>query len=273
MIRFAQKSDRAQRKELWATVFGDPPDVIDGFFARRLKDEDMLVFLENGILCGMLSLLPLTLVTKGRTFPACYVYAVATAPAFRGRGIATALLERAHNVMRARGDVVSTLVPASEGLFRYYAKRGYQTAFTIQTELFHAAALNPIPPNGTFAACTPRAYALIRDAAFSGCGLYARWDACAVAFACEGMHLTKLTLGTNVGCALWEEDAQGILVRELATVGLNLSDAMALLHGQIGATSYRVRLPGNTTPFGMLRWLISDPPIFDQPGYLSLALD
>ena len=273
MIRFAEPGDRARLMELWALIFGDSPETIEGYFARRHADENMLVFIEGGILCGMLSMLPLTLVSGDAEYPARYVYAVATDPAFRGRGIATDLLLRAHDEMIARGDVASVLVPASESLFGYYAKRGYRTAFSMDVETFDAAALPPFPAGGAFACCAPGEYARLRDAAFSRRGLYARWDENAVAFACEGMNLTKLTLGDGAGCALWERDGDGVFVRELALAGMRVSDAMAILNVAAGAASYRVRLPGDGLPFGMIKWLIPEPRGAGDRGYLSLALD
>jgi ribosomal protein S18 acetylase RimI-like enzyme len=253
MIRFAQAGDRARLMELWASIFGDPAEAIEGYFARRHADENMLVFVEGGALCGMLSMLPLTLVSGNASFPARYVYAVATDPVFRGRGIATELIFRAHEIMVARGDQASVLVPASERLFGYYEKRGYRTSFFIDALTFDAAALPPFPAGGAYDACAPGAYARLRDAAFSGRGLYARWDEKSVAFACEGLNLTKLKLDKGVGCALWEKGEGGVFVRELALSGMNVLDAMAILHGAAGASSYRVRLPGGGAPFGMIK--------------------
>ncbi len=273
MIRFAEPGDRPRLMALWALIFGDPPEAVEGYFARRHEDENMLVSVEDGILCGMLSMLPMTLIARGAEYPARYVYAVATDPAFRGRGVATELLFRAHEEMAARGDAASVLVPASEGLFGYYAKRGYRTAFSIDVKDYAARALAPFPAGGAFEPCKPRTYMRMRDAAFAATGLYALWDEGAVAFACEGMNLTKLTLGEGVGCALWERCGDGVLVRELALLGMGISDALSILHRAAGAASYRVRLPGNSLPFGMIRWLIPQPAGTDGPGYLSLALD
>ncbi len=273
MIRFARKDDFARIQILWEAVFGDSPDNIDAFLSAHFSVDAGLLFLEGGALCGMLWMLPLTLISGNMEYPARYVYAVATDPAFRGRGIATDLIERAHDVMAACGEAASLLVPASESLFGYYAKRGYRTAFSIDVAEFGASALESFPADGTSGPCAPRAFAQIRDAAFSGSSLYARWDEGAVAYACAGMSLTRLARGDGVGCALWEQDGDGVLVRELALLGMRVSDAMAILHRTVGASSYRVRLPGGDMPFGMIKWLIPEPRGARGPGYLSLALD
>ena len=51
------------------------------------------------------------------------------------------------------------------------------------------------------------------------------------------------------------------------------AEALSALHAELGASSYRLRLPGQT-PFGMLRWAegISSPPP-DSLGYANLILD
>ncbi len=273
MIRLAQRGDRARLMELWALIFGDTPEQIADYFARRHRDEDMLVAVEGGVLCGMLSMLPLTLVLGGEEYAARYVYAVATDPAFRGRGIATDLLMHAHAEMAARGAQASTLVPASESLFGYYEKRGYRTAFTLDIRAFDAVSLPFVPAGARCAPCPPGRYARMRDAAFSGRGFYARWDEQAVAFAAEGLNLTYLTSEAGEGCALWERDEGGALVRELALVGMPVLDAVAILHTAAKAASYRVRLPGNDVPFGMIHWLVPPPQGAVRPGYLALALD
>jgi hypothetical protein len=54
---------------------------------------------------------------------------------------------------------------------------------------------------------------------------------------------------------------------------MDVLNAMAILHGAAGASSYRVRLPGGGTPFGMIKWLIPEPRVEGGPGYLALALD
>ena len=58
------------------------------------------------------------------TLPAGYVLAVCTHPDHRGKGIMRPLLHEALRREKARGDVVSVLLPAEEWLYRYYSSAG-----------------------------------------------------------------------------------------------------------------------------------------------------
>ncbi|MEA5068712.1 MAG: GNAT family N-acetyltransferase [Christensenellaceae bacterium] len=283
MIRLAQPLDYAQLKPLWSRVFGDSAQAVDAHFALRHRDEDMLVWAEDERICGMLTMLPLTIMQNDAAYPARDIYAVATAPERRGRGIAGELLERAGELILARGEAAAVLVPASKSLFDYYEKRGYRTAFALNVVDADAGALPPCSDAGTLSPCASADYTRIRDRAFAQAGLYARWDERAVDYALgilgEGGGAARLTLGGGEGVAAWSREDDCVLVRELALLGIDVPAALALLHRAVGAPSYRVRLPAGAqpnaeaTPFGMIRWFIPEPAPMDAPGYLSLALD
>lgn len=285
MIRQARNEDRAQVKELWTQAFGDDAAAVELYFRLRHRDEDMLVWAEQGRVDGMLSMLPLSLRAGDRTYPARYIYAVATAQAQRGRGIATALLRRAGDEIAARREAAAVLVPASDGLYDYYAKRGYQTAFAFRAADFDAASLPPCPRGGVLLPCTAEEYARIRDRAFGDQPLYARWDDQAIDYAlratCDAetgnAGAGRLVCKEAEGIAVWSRTGSEVLVRELGLVGFDVPSALAVLHRALGAAVYRVRLApgmssGEMTPFGMIRWFAS-PPALTAPGYLSLALD
>ncbi|NLF28067.1 MAG: GNAT family N-acetyltransferase [Clostridiales bacterium] len=280
MIRLAEGGDHAQLKALWTAVFGDTPEAVDAYFSLRHRDEDMLVWAENGRIDGMLSMLPLELILNKKEYPARYVYAVATAPTQRNRGIAGLLLGRAGELIAERGEAAAVLVPASASLFDYYAKRGFRTAFSLNVADFDARALPPCP-DGQLADCSSGEYARIRDRAFAGSGLYARWDERAVGYALQALGdggAARLILNGGEGAVCWTRTGCGVLVRELALVGIDVPFALALLHRKLGALSYRARLPAGAipkadiAPFGMIRWFAPEPAV-DGPGYLSLALD
>ena len=64
MIRFAEPADHPQLHTLWEEAFGDPKEAIDAYFLHRHADANMLVDVQNGIITGMLSMLPVTLRTR-----------------------------------------------------------------------------------------------------------------------------------------------------------------------------------------------------------------
>jgi len=284
MIRFAQAQDHPRLKALWMEVFGDSREAVDAYFSLRHADENMLVDTGQGEIAGMLSMLPVTLCTGGgQTYPARYIYAVATDIRFRNRGISTALLEAAHRHMQSLGEAASVLAPASPSLFDFYGKRGYRTVFSLDIFTINAAELPPPPPHGAAAACSAQAYVDIRDRAFSGNSLYVRWDEPAVAYAMRVFAQTggmaMVTWDGGEGCAAWEKAEDGVVVKELALARGDVQTALSVLHGRLQTNRYTVRLMRGTvpdtlpTPFGMIRWLIPEPALAGKPPYLSLAMD
>lgn len=283
MIRFAQDGDHPALKALWSEIFGDAMESVDAYFALRHRNENMLVDAQDHVIAGMLSMLPFTLQSGDRRFSARYVYAVATHPTCRNQGVSTRLMEAAHEMMQSRGEEASVLVPASPGLFDFYGKRGYKTEFLLDVVRFDAGQLPLFPKDGRFSPCSPREYARLRDKAFSSSRLYARWEESAVSYAMKTFGpqggVTHLYAGGREGCAAWERQDHTVLVRELALCGLDAATALAILHRELNATSYQVRLPegshpgGQTLPFGMIRWLIPEPDLHGEAPYFSLALD
>lgn len=278
MIRFAEPGDHPRLKALWQDIFGDSKESVEEYFSLCHRDDGMLVSESAGAVQGMLSMLPFALETGRAVYPARYVYAVATDPAHRGLGIASDLLARAHEVMLERGEAASVLVPASESLFGYYARRGYKTAFRVAEAEVRAEDLPPIPSGAAAAPCSPTEFTRMRDAAFAG-GLFARWDERAVAFATLGNGITRVSAPSGEGCALWEVLEDGIFVRELALLGLSAYEALSILNGGLNAPILRVRLMEGMLPrvparsYGMIRWLIPEPEQGEGTPYLSLALD
>ena len=284
MIRFAQRGDHPQLKSLWAEAFGDPPDAVDAYFRLRHKDENMLLDARDGMVRGMLSMLPVTLAANGgQDYPARYIYAVATDKQVRRQGIGTALLEAAHAHMQSLGEAAAVLAPAAPDLFDYYQKRDYQTVFSINVLSVSAADLPPMPPQAEFHDCGAPEYTRVRDLAFQSSRLYIRWTEDAVAYAVTTFEkpggVTTLRWDGGYGCAAWEQIQGGVLVRELALPQGDVQTALAVLHAQLHAGRYTVRLAEGTVsgaaprPFGMIHWLIPKPALTGAPPYLSLAMD
>ncbi len=120
MIITADKAMVPQLKELWLCCFQDAAEDVDYFFDRRFESAEGLADMQDGAPAGMLFLL--------RAGTAQYVYALAVHPAFRGGGIAGGLLAEAQR--RGRQSGLSTfLVPAEEGLFRFYKNKGFYTRY------------------------------------------------------------------------------------------------------------------------------------------------
>lgn len=128
-IRNPIPAERDALSALWQKAFGDEPEYIERFFDAFVPSSFALTAWIGDALASMLFLLPSVLTIDEASYDGCYVYAVATAPAYRGQGIMTRLEEAACRVARQDGAKCMALVPASQELFHLYSKLGYHTRF------------------------------------------------------------------------------------------------------------------------------------------------
>ncbi len=114
-------------RALWREAFGDSEAFLDRFFevafspdrCRAVFDCDTpaaALYWFNGAYEG------------GRV---AYLYAIATAKAYRGRGICTALMENTHRHLATLGYTGAVLVPGTPSLFAFYEKMGYSVCGTV----------------------------------------------------------------------------------------------------------------------------------------------
>ncbi len=132
MIEFsaAYESDLPALEALWQSAFGDGPETIRLFFERMFRPENTCAAKENGELRAALYLLPAQIILSSeRSEPVYYLYAAATKPEFRRRGIMRALLSYAAQIARERGKAALCLLPGEESLVRYYLRCGYREYF------------------------------------------------------------------------------------------------------------------------------------------------
>ena len=126
MIGFATEKNREGIIRLWQEAFGDDEKFISEFMEKMNFSENMLVFSENNQVMAMATILPVFCKNlKGR-----YVYAVATAKSYRGKGLCKAIMNFVDEYMESVDEDFAILVPASGSLFEFYRKLGYcQTVY------------------------------------------------------------------------------------------------------------------------------------------------
>ena len=248
----ATADDRLQLFRLWKTVFGDDDAYIRLFFDGAFQSSRCFAKKVDGRIVSALYLLDCGVKVNGEMLPGYYLYAAATEEESRGRGYMGALVEEAKRVSDEEKRLL-LLVPASESLYAYYARFGFQTAMY----LFEGeAAVNPM---GT--PCSADDYFAFRtklDNAFHW--TRGNFDYALACLAYDGAFPYR----TETGTVLWDGETAAEL----------LCDASS------AEPRFRVRtpypLPGTEKkPFGMI--YTADARLSEQVCsrgiYMNLALD
>lgn len=126
MIRHGKKQDVSGLKQLWKESFGDEDAYIDSFFEMLYQDQHVLLEEEDGILKGASFFLPGRIFTNTGWQDIRYVYALAVTSEYRGKKIATRLLNEAG---KRYGTPLIT-EPADTALAdKFYQPYGFQKCF------------------------------------------------------------------------------------------------------------------------------------------------
>lgn len=125
----ANANQKEEIAQLWQACFGERREAIDYFLERVFAPEHCLVHVEDSRVVAMVHMLPARMVHEEATVQVHYIYAAATDPGFRSRGLMGALLEQAFSYGETRGDACSFLLPSEPSLYDYYGRHGYVPYF------------------------------------------------------------------------------------------------------------------------------------------------
>lgn len=131
-------------QQLWQTSFHDSEEFIRFYFRHKYEDGNALLHVENGRPLSALLMLPYPMRWTGKTLMTSYISGACTLPEARNRGLMSNLLRNAFGVMHRRNIALSTLIPAEEWLFGYYARLGYAPVFKYAQEFFDARTKAPV---------------------------------------------------------------------------------------------------------------------------------
>ncbi len=120
--RIALTEDLPALDALWQAAFPEDTAARRALFFETVPFSHCLVLEEDGAPISMVYSLPASV--GGRRLQ--YIYAAATLPAYRGRGLFGELLRYAQESARLDGCVGSFLRPAEPSLVDYYARFGYR---------------------------------------------------------------------------------------------------------------------------------------------------
>lgn len=265
----ASEDDRPDIERLWAEVFDDPPEYIKLFLDAHQEPDTFLVVRREGELAAMCALLKAEFTASGIPGDARYIYALATAPKWRGMGLATLLLDTALEI----GEVPLILQP-DEGLLRdFYVRRGFEEAFSPEE---WSVARDDSAASATF---RPADADLVRHRrADITSGDRVDWDEAAVAFAIDDC--------ANMGGGALETDHGEIILyypegpgsSEFAPDSLRVVETTVPAERRVAVFSALMARRGAQRTFYRNRGaMVKYPEGYEGPrisnGYFNLALD
>lgn len=238
--------------QLWKTAFGDTDAYLNAFFGTAFSPLRCRCASIPGETAGMLFWFDISCSGKKMA----YLYAVATHPAHRGRGVCRALMEDTHALLKAQGYAGSLLVPVTETLRSMYASFGYRSCTCI-SEAFCAAGGKPVAIHRI----DREEYARLRHQWLPEGGVVQEGENLAfletqVSFY-QGMDFLLAAQPTEEGALFGTE----LLGNAAAAPGILLS---------LGCPQGTFRTPGSKKAFAMFRPLAEDAP---TPQYFGFAFD
>jgi len=118
-------ADKPGCAALWEQVFGDPAPLAERFLSlfEHQPGFGQVAQIDGQIAAAAYSVPGLTILRPGRPdLPARYLYAVATHPAYRSRGLAAMLCRTLRDQAFAEGSLLLTK-PAEDSLYPWYANK------------------------------------------------------------------------------------------------------------------------------------------------------
>ena len=288
--RLSFPADIPALRALWSLAFGDDGAYVDNFFHTYYRPDRVLVLEEEGQVRSMTAWFDTVFVVPGRgKFRAAYLYAVATHPDCRGKGLAARLLKGADEYFRTLSIPAVTTVPAEPSLHSFFGANGLRECFVHQSQ---GSQLNaerpgsPVPPSLSLEALSPASYGALREELLEDIPhIFYPEDALTYQAGCcalggGGLYRADTPYGPALLCVEWASQEKAVVKELLAgpqAAGFVREEGHLL--SLLGASILEVRSPvreGFPVPFGMLKWLDSEGAEgwdWSSTGYLGLAFD
>lgn len=280
ILRPSRREDEPRLRELWLLAFGDGGDYLDNFFHNYYQPRRVLVLETEGAIQAMTAWFPSSLrPADGEPLHRCaYLYAVATHPDLRGRGLAGKLLGYCDDFLRQEGFQALTTVPARPDLHIFFGGHGFEECFCQQEQSLTPAQL-PAPTKGRLCPVSPEEYRDLRETLLAGTdhidldldGIVYQAGACAL----SGGGLYRLEDRSALLCLEGGEDDR-FVVKELLGPEPACACALALVPTVCSGRELLIRRPGGDWQFGMLKWLYPQAATtwnWTRRAYLGLAFD
>ena len=291
IVRPSIPEDVPVQRELWRLAFGDGEDYIDNFYHTYYQPERVLVLEEEGVVRSMTAWFDTAFVVPGQgEYRAAYLYAVATHPDCRGRGLAGKLLAGADDYFCSLSIPAVTTVPAERSLHDFFGANGFRECFRILGGTLWCEEI-PVPPSNVLRPASPAEYGRVREEllrdiphiAYPEDALAYQAGCCALGDG--GLFVGDTPAGPVFLCAERADDELVIVKELLGPAGMGRA-VFPDLPRIAPARRWEIRGPrpwderpdlrGKLGKFAMLKWL--DPALekswdWDTVGYLGLAFD
>ncbi len=238
-------------RQLWQMAFGDTAEFLNLFFSAAYAPERCRCVTENGqVLAGLYWF---DCFCAGQKM--AYLYAVATHPEHRGKGLCRALMADTHAHLAAQGYAGSLLVPEGDNLRQMYRAMGYRDCTAI-SEFDCTAGDTPVP----LRTLSAEEYARLRRGFLPLNSVLQ-----------EGENLDFLEKqasfytgpGFLLAAVLEADSLYGMELLGDPGAAPGILKALNRIHGTF-------RVPGEETPFAMFRSLT---PEAREPAYFCFAFD
>jgi GNAT superfamily N-acetyltransferase len=260
---------------IWKSAFEDSDDEIEAFY--RTFGRDLITAAEDldgeAASAGYAAPVGWLNMPGGDRLPCAMIYAVATLPEARGRGLAAGCVRKLVGTALGAGYSAVVLRPARDDLFGFYERRcGFREMFVAREHAYAAADLRRIRLTPRYAAdaarpASPAAYRGVRQALLGEARVaYVDMDERALEYqrsisASRGGGLFTLETGGAPACVCAERspDGSAVFVKELVTASGDdgeVREAVRALSEIMPAREYRARIPrgetGGAERFGMI---------------------
>lgn len=240
-----------QLKDLWQLAFADSPQAINAFFSTAYSPARCQVLMEDDRVVAALHWLD----TQYRGQKLAYLYAVATHPDFRRRGLCRTLMNHTEKLLKAQGYAGALLSPASDGLRKMYGSMGYRDCcYCAKLSVPAAAKPAVLRPVGIDEYARLRRQYLPEDGVIQ-----------------EGENLTYLASFAKFYAGddfLLAASVEGAALQGVELLGN--TQAAGGITAALGCTEGTFRTPGNQT---MLAMFLPLKPSAQAPGYLGFPFD
>ena len=290
-VRPSVPEDIPAQRELWKLAFGDSDQYIDNFYNTYYRPDRVVVLEEDGVVQSMTAWFDTTFVLPGQgEHRAAYLYAVATHPDSRGRGLAAKLLAGADEYFRSLAIPAVTTVPAEPSLHNFFGANGFRECFRILGSSLRREEI-PLPPPNLLHPVSTEEYGRVRETLLQDIPHIAypedalTYQAGCCALGDGGLFVGDTPAGPVCLCAERADDELVIIKEYLGRAGMGryiLPDLPRIaparrweIRGPRSA-EFCVGVNENLGKFGMLKWL--DPELesawdWSTVGYLGLAFD